>query len=370
MPTSSIAIIGGGPGGLLLARLLQTRGVQAAVFERDAHADERPQGGSLDLHAETGQRAMVLAGLEQAFLAESRPEHQGDRLYDANGTLLWDEDGAGHDRPEIDRAALRRILLASLAPGTMRWGSKVQEIVPGAEKHCVVVDGRAEHYDVVVGADGAWSRVRPLLSSATPAYQGAAAVELGFDAAFHPDVAALVGEGKMFAAGDNRTLIGQLNGHGHVRGYAAWRMSEDDAHGLAAATPDVVRARALDAFGEFAPALSRLVSVGDVLGVRAIHALPVGHRWQTRPGLTLLGDAAHLMSPFSGEGVNLALADSADLADALTSDDGWPAVAACEAAMAERAADAAAGARDGMDVAISSEGVAGILQHYRQRDAS
>ncbi len=367
---SRVAIVGGGPGGLMLARLLKIRGVSATVFERDANPGDRPQGGSLDLHAETGQRAMQLAGLEDAFRAEARPEHQGDRVYDAGGNLLWDRDGAGHDRPEIDRAALRRILLGALQPDNLRWGSKVEAIVPDEAAQGLVVDGRTERFDVVVGADGAWSRVRPLLSPATPAYEGVAAVELGFKAACHTDIAALVGAGKMFATGIDCTLIGQLNGHGNMRGYAAWRMDEDEARSLALAGPEDARARAFAVFANFAPALSRMIYVGDLLGVRAIHSLPVGHRWPTRPGLTLLGDAAHVMSPFSGEGVNLALADAVDLADALGSGGGWPAVTAYENAMAARAAMAAVRARAGLKIAISSDGPADILRHYRQREAT
>jgi 2-polyprenyl-6-methoxyphenol hydroxylase-like FAD-dependent oxidoreductase len=130
MATRRVGIVGGGPGGLMLARLLQLGGADVTVFERDAHAGERPQGGSLDLHAETGQRAMRLAGLEAEFVAAARPEDQGDRLYDADGTLLFDRDGAEDDRPEIDRTELRRILLSSLAPGTVRWGAKVEAVKP------------------------------------------------------------------------------------------------------------------------------------------------------------------------------------------------------------------------------------------------
>ena len=77
MTMDRIAIIGGGPGGLMLARLLQLRGLSPVVFERDAHAEERPQGGSLDLHGETGQRAMRLARLEAEFAAAARPENGG-----------------------------------------------------------------------------------------------------------------------------------------------------------------------------------------------------------------------------------------------------------------------------------------------------
>ncbi|MEI9890543.1 MAG: FAD-dependent monooxygenase [Caulobacteraceae bacterium] len=119
-----IAIIGGGPGGLMLARLLQVRGAAATVFERDPHADHRPQGGSLDLHLETGQRALGLAGLEAAFLAHARPEDQGDRLYDPSGALLFNDDGDDFGRPEIDRTALRAILLDSLDEKTVAWARR------------------------------------------------------------------------------------------------------------------------------------------------------------------------------------------------------------------------------------------------------
>jgi 2-polyprenyl-6-methoxyphenol hydroxylase-like FAD-dependent oxidoreductase len=273
--------------------------------------------GSLELHTDTGQRAMRLAGLEQAFLAKARPEDQGDRLYDPDGALLFDRDGLGDDRPEVDRTALRQILLDSLGSGTVRWDSKVETITPaGNGGHHVVVGGAAAPFDIVVGADGAWSRVRPLLSNVAPAYEGVTLVELGFDVRRHSAVDTLVGGGKMFAVGDNRALIAQRNGDGHIRGYAARRMSA------------------------------------------------------SRPGLTLVGDAAHVMSPFGGQGVNLALADAADLADALTSGEGWPAVARYEAVMVARATPAAAGAAEGLHGAISSVGAAGVLEHYRQRVAT
>lgn len=209
--TPRIAIIGGGPGGpggpggLLLARLLDRHGMDTIVFERDAHADERPQGGSLDLHAKTGQRAMRLADLQAEFHAEARPEDQGDRLYDQHGTLLFDRDGAGDDRPEIDRTALRRILLASLPTDHVQWGSRIENIKPLSGSGFEVIGrGFVEKFDIVVGADGAWSCVRSLLSGVVPAYEGVALVELGFDTQRHPAVDAITGSGKMFAVGNNR----------------------------------------------------------------------------------------------------------------------------------------------------------------------
>ena len=364
-----IAIIGGGPGGLMLTRLLQVRGVPAAVFERDPHAGHRPQGGSLDLHVETGLRALRLAGLEAAFLAQARPEDQGDRLYDPSGALLYAHDGDGFERPEIDRTALKTILLDSLEEGTVRWGAKVTEVRrgPGGGFEVIAQDGGAEVYDIVVGADGAWSQVRPLLSDVAPAYDGVVFAELGFEAETHRFVDDLAGRGKMFAVGDNRVLVAQQNGGGHIRGYAGWRAPVAVARDLAGAPADRVRAEMLRVFEGWAPALTDMTRQGEFLGVRLLYALPIDHRWETRPGLTLIGDAAHLMSPFAGEGVNLALADAADLAEALASGQGWGAVAHAEAVIAERAAAAAEESARGLQAAFSSAGAQRVLDHYRRR---
>jgi 2-polyprenyl-6-methoxyphenol hydroxylase-like FAD-dependent oxidoreductase len=364
----TVAIIGGGPGGLMLARLLLLRGIEAVVFERDRHPEDRPQGGSLDLHGDTGQRAMQIAGLEREFRASARPEDQGDRLYNENGELLFDRDGSGDNRPEIDRSVLRRILLSSLAPRMVRWASQVREIVVRPDRGCDVIAGDApERFDIVVGADGAWSCVRPLLTDTLPRYEGATLVEFGFEASRHPSIDALVGGGKMFAAGANRVLIAQRNGHGHIRGYAGLRLPEEVARAWTSRAAESIRASLLDDFTGWAPSLRFLIQSGDFIGVRPLYALPIGVSWRSRSGLTLLGDAAHLMSPFSGEGVNLALADAVDLSEALCASESWTAVAACEQLLVQRAAPAARGAAAGLETAFSSNGADALLRHYRDR---
>jgi 2-polyprenyl-6-methoxyphenol hydroxylase-like FAD-dependent oxidoreductase len=131
-----------------------------------------------------------------------------------------------------------------------------------------------------------------------------------------------------------------------------------------------VRANLLQIFAGWAPALTYLIERGDFIAVRPLYALPVGYLWASKLGITLLGDAAHLMSPFSGEGANLALADAVDLAEALTSGESWQAVVACEAAIMKRARPAAEGASEGLNGSISPDGAAHVLQHYRARVGS
>src|SRR5436309_12303397 len=221
--------------------------------------------------------------------------------------------------------------------------------------------GLSETFDLVVGADGAWSRVRPLLSSATPAYAGVTYIQFGLDDVDqqHPAVAQLVGHGSMFALADNKGLIAQRNGHGHIRVYAALRVPETwvSASGFDARRPEMARTALLAQFSDWDESLLALIQESnDRFEVRSLYMLPVGHTWDFRAGVTLLGDAAHLMSPFGGEGVNLAMLDAADLARAIsecnTLED---AVRTYEETMFARAAIAAQGADEGLTHAIAPD---------------
>ncbi|KNB54008.1 FAD-dependent oxidoreductase [Streptomyces caatingaensis] len=341
-----IAVVGAGPGGLVCARVLQRHGVPVTVFERDAGHGSRGQGGTLDLEAGTGQAALRAAGLHDAFLALSRPEGQEWRLYDRNATLIrHDRAGEGDlSRPEIDRGHLRTLLLDSLAPGTVRWGRPVGGVtpLPGGGARLRHEDGTTEDFDLVVGADGARSRVRPALSGARPSYSGVTMVEARFDDADrrHPRIARLAGRGSMSAKAGGRSLVLQRNSDGRVRAYAIFRGPRDWHAGLDLADTRAVRARLLDRYRGWDESLLAILRENDGGFVnRPVSVLPAGHSWPRTPGITLLGDAAHLMPPV-GVGANLALLDGADLARAIV---GRPtldeALAAYEDVMLPRAAE-------------------------------
>ncbi|MGD1224093.1 FAD-dependent oxidoreductase [Streptomyces krungchingensis] len=324
-----IAIIGAGPGGLTCARILQRHGIAATVHDRDPGPDSRDQGGTLDLHADNGQIALREAGLLEDFFQLARPEGQEMRQLDPAGTVLFHhvpEDGERF-KPEIDRGRLRDLLLHSLQPGTVRWGHTLRDVSGPADgpRQLHFTDGTTVEADLVVGADGAWSKVRRALSPATPRYSGVSFLEAWFHDVDkqHPHIAELVGQGSAAAADGDRGLFAQRNSGDHIRVYLIQRVPADwiSAAGLAPLDIDGIRALLLQRYRDWSPQLRRLITDNDGPYVdRPIRALPVPHTWEHNPTVTLLGDAAHLMPPL-GVGVNLAMLDACELALALAHHD-------------------------------------------------
>ncbi|MFB7634608.1 FAD-dependent oxidoreductase [Streptomyces sp. NPDC056149] len=355
-----IAIIGGGPAGLLCARILQNHGIEPTVYDADDAVDSRDPGGTLDLHADSGQIALEDAGLMDAFRALARLEGQAKSRRDHHGTVLagFVPDEGDAAAPEIDRGQLRAMLHANVRPGTVRWGHKLLQATPTDRgvHHLEFANGATAEVDLVIGADGAWSAVRPLLTDEVPRYLGVAFLDVRFDDvdARHPAVAALVGDGHLFATdGDGRAVIVQRNSNGVARGYVAFRARPDwDVRaGLDLADRAAVRTFLLREFGGWSADLHPLLTDNDGDYVpRSFWALLAPLTWDRAPGVTLIGDAAHLMAPFGGHGANLALLDGAELAHALheeaTVED---ALARYEATMFPRSGELAAGANTGLE---------------------
>jgi 2-polyprenyl-6-methoxyphenol hydroxylase-like FAD-dependent oxidoreductase len=353
-----IAVIGAGPGGLTCARILQRHGLRVTVYDRDRDAHARNQGGTLDLHADNGQIALRHAGLLEEFLAAARPEGQEMRLTDHTATIRHHEVPAPDDtfKPEIDRGDLRDLLLNSLRPGTVRWGYHLQSVTSPTDglRRLHFADGTTVDADLVIGADGAFSRVRPLVSSAVPAYTGVTFIEAWFDdvETLHPDLARLVGPGSAFAISDGMGLLAQRNSGEHIRVYIALRVPRDAnaPAGINLADTETTRAHLLDRFSGWDPLLLRMITDNDGPYIdRPLHALPVPHTWAHNPTVTLLGDAAHVMPPL-GVGVNLAMLDAAELALALRDcDTVADAIHAYEYVMLPRSAEIAHQCAEGLN---------------------
>ncbi|WP_405844652.1 FAD-dependent monooxygenase [Streptomyces platensis] len=372
-----IAIIGAGIGGLTLARTLHVHGIDAVVHEGEASRGARTQGGMLDLHPESGQRAMREAGLTDRFHAIARREGQDLCLLDHTGTVLLRQDtpdDAPLDRPEVDRSDLRNVLLDSLPEQTVVWGHafRYATALPEGGHRLHFADGTSADCDLLIGADGAHSRVRPLLTDAEPRHTGVNAIEGGIPDIdrTHPDLAAMVGRGNYWAIGPNQVLAAQRNGNGHVRIYLSFRTPEDwlTTCGIPFAEPARARAALTELFAGWAPQLTALIQAcGGTFVPRPVTVLPIGLTWPGVPGVTLLGDAAHLMPP-TGLGANMAMLDATELALALAADPGDmnAALSGYEAAMFARGAAAAQESAHIMDVLISPTGAQDMLKIFQQ----
>src|SRR5580698_4465949 len=344
-----VTIIGAGLGGLTLARVLHVHGIAASVYEAEASAQARTQGGMLDIHDHDGQLALKAAGLFDEFRRIIHEGAEATRVLDQHGTVLLDQpdDGSG-GRPEVHRGDLRRILLDSLPGGTVQWGRKVTAIRPlGDGQHeLTFADGSTATTSLVVGADGAWSKIRPLLSDAKPEYIGTSFIEtylLDADER-HPASAKAVGGGALFAVAPGKGILAHRETNGVLHTYVALTRPQEWFAGIDFADPKAAKARVAAEFDGWAPELTALITDADTAVPRTINALPIEHRWQRLPGVTLLGDAAHLMSPFAGEGANLAMYDGAELGKAIaaTPGDVEAALVAYERELFPRSASAAA----------------------------
>ncbi len=210
------------------------------------------------------------------------------------------------------------------------------------------------------------SRVRPLLSSAKPQYCGVTSVEVQFTEVDdrHPAIAKMVGHGTVFALSDNKGLIAQRNGQNRIRVYITLRVPENwvAESGIAFDQPEQARTHLLQLFADWNNNLLDFIHSCDADFIpRPLYMLPVDHRWKTQPGVTILGDAAHLMSPFAGEGVNLAMLDATELALAIiSSDDLTKSIHDYEQKMFSRAAQAANESSSNLDLFISPGNAAEI----------
>lgn len=368
-----IAIIGGGPGGLTLARLLQMKGIDAKVYERDVNKDARMKGATLDLHEESGLAALQEGGLMEAFWANYRPGADKMRITNENANVLFDdhdkEDG-DTSRPEIDRGPLQNILLDSLQPGTVVWGSHfVAMQAHGEGWELAFKNGLTVIADLVIAADGANSKLRPYITPIKPFYVGLTAVE---GAVYHsetgsPKIHQLLNGGKIFALGKGKSLIVSSKGDGSLVFYPGFKKEETWAKesGIDFSDKAQVIAWFKKEYADWDAIWLELFENASTYFVpRPQYCMPLDQTWEALPNLTILGDAAHLMPPYAGEGVNMAMLDALDLSRCLLSID-YPdtlsAIAAYEKQMRLRASQTAKDTLESTEGLHSAEAVGFML---------
>lgn len=317
-----VNIIGGGIGGLTLARVLYINGIPSKVYEADASPEARTQGGQLDIHEYNGQVALKKANLMNEFHSIIHEGADAARILDSNGQLLLDVPAdESNGRPEVLRGDLRKILLESFPEETIEWNKKVEyieEIEQGQYK-VVFRDNSSVITNKLIGADGAWSKVRKLLTDVTPNYVGTTFIETYLHDVDnnYPETAKIVGKGAMYALAPGKGFVAHREANNIIHTYIEMNCDLEWINNIDFSNKkeviDIVSAE----FKDWAPEILALLTESDSnIVARKINALPDQHRWEPKSGVTLIGDAAHLMAP-SGEGANLAMLDAAELAEAI-----------------------------------------------------
>ncbi|QDP25670.1 FAD-dependent oxidoreductase [Bradyrhizobium cosmicum] len=369
--TPTVTIVGAGLGGLTLARVLHLHGIPATVYEAEASAIARTQGGMLDIHNDSGQLALKDAGLFGEFRGLIHEGGQATRVLDPQARVLLDrpDDGTG-GRPEVHRGALRRLLLDSLPAGAVRWDKKLTGVVArGDGRHELrFADGSSSSTNLLVGADGAWSRVRPLLSKAVPDYVGTSFIEMYLHDADirHPATAEAVGGGALFALAPGKGIFAHREPENVLHAYIALKRPAEWFSALDFSDAAAAVARVATEFDGWTPALTALITDADTLPVlRMLHTLPNDHRWARVPGVTLVGDAAHLMPP-AGDGANLAMLDGAELGKAIAARprDIEAALATYENVMFSRSQSAATGAHQILELCLGERAPFSLLEFF------
>lgn len=326
-----IAIVGGGPGGLTLARLLQLKGANIKVYERDLNKDARVQGSPLDMHRESGWEALNKAGLLDEFNRNVRTGADKKIIVNQQAEIFFNDhdtepdSGDMHSRPEIDRGKLRKIFLESLQPETVVWDSHFISMKPQDEGWLLHFKNDSPAYaDLVIAADGANSKIRPYVTDIRAFYSGITMVEINVNNAAKaiPHIYKLLNGGKVMAFGNGHNILGGQKGEDGLGFYLSFKPSETWAMDSGIDFSD--KGQLLEWFKieycEWGSVWYEIIENADMpLIPRPIYCMRLDQTWDAHPNVTLLGDAAHVMPPFAGEGANTSMFDALELSECLTS---------------------------------------------------
>ena len=235
-------------------------------------------------------------------------------------------------------------------------------------------NGSSAYADLVIVADGANSKVRPYLSAERAVYSGITLVEgnIYHAAENAPKLFQLSKDGKVMAFGDEQTLMYGTKGDGSMMFVASFKVPQNwlDQNAIDFKNKEQVLDWFKTAYTGWSDEWQELFTSNEVNFIpRPQYYFPFYQSWETQENLTMIGDAAHRMPPFAGEGANVAMQDAFELAACLTGNsftDIKTAIAHFEKQMVERAAIATQETLVNTELMHSTDALAQMVGFFSQ----